>query len=343
MEKGRVTIKDIAKALNISTSTVSRALRDHHEIKEETKNKVIELASKLDYQPNVVSLSLLKRKTNTIGVIVPKMGYHFFSAALEGIEAATLKAGYTVMVCQTNESYEREVQNIRNMAAGRVDGILVSVSGETNKYDHFKQIKNKGIPLVFFDRECEAIRSSNVVANNYAAASKAVEHLITRGCKKIAYLGGPAHLSLSQKRLQGYKDALLKNKLQFNPDWVTHCDVSRDDAKRITLQLLELNDRPDAIFAMSDRLATSAMSVIKQRNLRIPDDIAMIGFNNEPMTDIVSPSLTTISQPEFEIGKKAAEILLKEINLKENEEPDYESYVMETELIVRESSMRKIY
>ncbi|MEM1137075.1 MAG: LacI family DNA-binding transcriptional regulator [Bacteroidota bacterium] len=343
MEKGRVTIKDLAKTLNISTSTVSRALRDHHEIKEETKNRVLALAAELDYQPNAVSLSLLNRKTFTIGVIVPKMGYHFFSAALEGIDAATINAGYTVMVCQTNESYEREVQNIRNMAAGRVDGILVSVSGATDQYDHFKQIKKKGIPLVFFDRECEALESSIVVANNYDAASKAVAHLISRGCKKIAYLGGPEHLSLSKKRLAGYRDTLLKNGLQYNPSWVMHCDVSRNDAMRITAELLELTEKPDAIFAMSDRFATSAMSVIKQKGLRIPEDIALIGFNNEPMTDIVSPSLSTIAQPEFEIGKKAAELLLQEINLKEGEPVNYETVVMETELIIRESSMRKIF
>jgi len=342
MELGRVTIKDLAKALNVSTSTVSRALRDHHEIKEETKQKVLALARELDYQPNAVSLSLLKRKTNTIGVIVPRLGYHFFSAALEGIEAATLKAGYTVMVCQTNESYKREVQNIRNMAAGRVDGILVSVSGETNDYAHFRQVKKKGIPLVFFDRECETLDSPSVVANNYDAACKAVNHLIERGCKKIAYLGGPEHLTLSQVRLAGYKDTLEKYGLAFREELVKYSDVSRDDAKRITKELILMSDRPDAIFAMSDRLATSAMSVINQYKLNIPEEIALVGFNNEPMTDIVSPSLSTVAQPEFEIGKKAAELLLEAINNEEEEIPA-KKIILETELIVRQSSKRKIF
>ena len=342
MELGRVTIKDLAKALNVSTSTVSRALRDHHEIKEETKQKVLALARELDYQPNAVSLSLLKRKTNTIGVIVPRLGYHFFSAALEGIEAATLKAGYTVMVCQTNESYKREVQNIRNMAAGRVDGILVSVSGETNDYAHFRQVKKKGIPLVFFDRECETLDSPSVVANNYDAACKAVDHLIERGCKKIAYLGGPEHLTLSQIRLAGYKDTLEKHGIAFREEMVKYSDVSRDDAKRITKELILMSDRPDAIFAMSDRLATSAMSVINQYKLNIPEEIALVGFNNEPMTDIVSPSLSTVAQPEFEIGKKAAELLLEAINNEEGEIPA-KKIILETELIVRQSSKRKIF
>lgn len=342
MELGRVTIKDLAKALNVSTSTVSRALRDHHEIKEETKQKVLALARELDYQPNAVSLSLLKRKTNTIGVIVPRLGYHFFSAALEGIEAATLKAGYTVMVCQTNESYQREVQNIRNMAAGRVDGILVSVSGETIDYAHFRQVKKKGIPLVFFDRECETLDSPSVVANNYDAACKAVEHLIERGCKKIAYLGGPEHLTLSQIRLAGYKDTLENHGLTFREELVKNSDVSRDDAMRITRELIVMPDRPDAIFAMSDRLATSAMSVIKQYKLNIPEEIALVGFNNEPMTDIVSPSLSTVAQPEFEIGKKAAELLLEAIN-NEVEEVPAKKIIFETELIVRQSSKRKIF
>lgn len=341
MESSRVTIKDLAKALNVSTSTVSRALRDHHEIKEETKQKVLALAKKLDYQPNAVSLSLLKRKTFTIGVIVPKMGYHFFSAALDGIEAATLKAGYTVMVCQTNESYEREVQNIRNMTAGRVDGIIVSVSGETSDFDHFRQIKKKGIPLVFFDRECEVLESPSVVAENYDAACKAVEHLIARGCKKIAYLGGPEHLSLSQKRMQGYKDTLLKHNLPFKKEWVKYSDVSRNSAMENMRELILLEERPDAIFAMSDRLATSAMSVIKQYKINVPEEIALVGFNNEPIADIVSPSLSTIAQPEFEIGKKAAELLLEAIE--NDKEIEHQKIVFETELIVRQSSKRKIF
>ncbi|WP_020528806.1 LacI family DNA-binding transcriptional regulator [Flexithrix dorotheae] len=335
----RITIKDLAKQLKISTSTVSRALRDHHEIKAETKKAVLELAKKLDYQPNEVSLSLLKKKTKMIGVVVPKMGYHFFSAALDGIEAVTQKAGYTVMVCQTNESYEREVQNIRNMAAGRVDGVLVSVSGETKDYEHFRQLQRKGIPLVFFDRECKSIEASRVLVDNYGASCKVVEHLAEMGCKKIAYLGGPHSLALSNTRLQGYKDTLERLGLPIEEKWEVHCDVSRDGARIAAEKLIDQEDIPDAIFAMSDRLATTAMGLLKERNIKIPDDIAVVGFNNEPIAPIMTPSLTSVKQSEFEIGQLAAEILLNEIDSDDELEVPI-SRMIKTELIIRESSKK---
>jgi len=340
MKQGRVTIKDIARELDISTSTVSRALRNHPEIKEATRKAVLELAEKLDYQPNQISLSLLQQRTNTIGVVVPKMGYHFFSEAMEGVDEVALAQGNIVMVCQTNESYEREVQNVRNLAAGRVDGLIVSVSGQTKNYDHFQQLHKRGIPIVFFDRDCEVLNTSKVLVDNEDAAIKVVDHLVEQGCKRIAYLGGPQNLALSNTRLSGYRKGLEKHGIAFEQHYVTYCDFSYEEASKATRQLLEQPNAPDAIFAMSDRLAVAAVQTCKEMGKAVPQDVAIVGFNNEPMVSLIDPPISSVTLPEYEMGHVAAKLLLKEINDEEGKlEP--ETVVLRTELIVRASSLRK--
>ncbi|MDW7695958.1 LacI family DNA-binding transcriptional regulator [Flammeovirgaceae bacterium SG7u.111] len=339
MKKSRITIKDLAKQLNISTSTVSRALRDHPEINPKTKKAVLELAQELDYQPDLVSLSLLQKKTNTIGVIVPKMGYHFFSEVMDGIEEVTSAAGYTVLVCQTNESVDREILNTKQLTARRVDGFLISICGETSNFDHFRYIQKQGIPLVFFDRECEEMDTSKVLADNYNAIRQAVEHLIDEGCKRIAFMAGPEKLSLSNSRLQGYTETLEKHGMSTPKELVTHCDFSEKDTIRATNKLLELDKKPDAIIAMSDRIAYNAMKAIKEKGLRIPEDIAIVGFNDEPVDTLINPPLSSIKLSEYQIGKQAAEILLREIDAEDELTPEIK--MLPTELIVRESSMKK--
>jgi DNA-binding LacI/PurR family transcriptional regulator len=338
MQKHRVTIKDLAKALNISTSTVSRALRDHPEINADTRKAVLELAAAMDYQPNLVSLSLLNQKTNTIGVIVPKMGYHFFSHALDGIESILAPKGYTVMVCQTNERYEKEVDTVNNLAAGRVDGFLISVSGKTSQYGHLDTAKRRGLPVVLFDRTFEGYQSSQVIIDNYKAAKAAVQHLIDIGCRKIAYLGGPETLALSNTRLKGYLDILQEYQLLVDPARIRHCDVSWEGAVAAARTLLEHPERPDAIFAMSDRFAFAVMAVCKQKGFQIPEDVAVIGFNNDAVGELTTPSLSTISQNSFNMGEVAARLLLRELESKEPFQP--ETIILPTELVIRESTMK---
>jgi LacI family transcriptional regulator len=337
----QITIKDIAAKLGISPSTVSRALKDHPDISEATKKAVKELAEQWDYQPNSIALSLRSRKSNIIGVIVPQIVHNFFSTIISGIEDVAYKAGYNVMVCQTNERYEREVADINALVSSRAEGLLVSFSKETRDFDHLEKLQKKGIPLVFFDRICEEMDTSSVIVDDYGGAFRATEHLIEQGCTRIAHLAGPKHLMLSQNRMEGYMEALEKHGLPFREDYVVVCDgMTPDKGIEMTLHLLDLPEPPDGIFANNDMAGLGAIKATKSRGLRIPEDVAIVGYSDWMLTAMSEPSLSMIAQPGYEMGRVAAEILLRQIHT-EPEARDYESRILETELIVRQSSLRK--
>jgi DNA-binding LacI/PurR family transcriptional regulator len=306
------TIKDIARDLNVSVSTVSRALRGMPDVNPQTLKMVLRHAEKVDYQPNMAALSLVKKQTHTIGVIVPNLDY-FCSTAIRGIDEAALEAGYTVMICQSNESYGREV-------------------------DHFKRLLQKEIPIVFFDRTHVDLNASNVVLDNAYGGEQAVQHLIEQGCKKIALLRSHATVSVSSLRENGYRAAHQNAGLAVDESLIVHCDFNQESAYRATQQLLT-RSLPDAIFTVSDRLALGAMLALKERGLRIPEDVAIVGFNDEPIMSLMTPKLSSVAQPAFEMGRRATRLFIEQIHAEGK--PDVETIVLKPQLMIRESSLRK--
>ncbi|MEQ9424634.1 MAG: LacI family DNA-binding transcriptional regulator [Cyclobacteriaceae bacterium] len=335
----QITIKDIAKALSISPSTVSRALKDHPDISKSTKKAVTQLAKELNYEPNYIALSLRKSKTNTIGIIIPEIVHYFFSTIISGIEDVAYNSGYNVIISQSNESFDREVSDTKALLASRVDGFLVSMSKETTDVSHFQDIVNRGIPLVVYDRVSDDLNVSQVVIDDYFGAYKATEHLISIGCKRIAHFQGPLNQTIFRERLRGYKDALKNGGIPFDESLVKDCyEGTLEEAKAHTAALLKLKDRPDGIFSNNDLAAIAAMSVIKKGKLRIPEDIAVVGFSDWQVSSLVDPSLSSVTQPGFEMGQKAAMLFLEQIKDPENHKPRKE--VLKPELIIRDSSRR---
>ncbi|MTI30379.1 LacI family DNA-binding transcriptional regulator [Xanthovirga aplysinae] len=338
MKHGQITIKDIARKLSISPSTVSRALKNHPDISKKTKKKVQELAKELDYRPNSVALSLRSSKTYTIGVIIPEIAHHFFSTVISGIEHIAYKNGYKVVICQSNESYNRELMNTQAMLSSRVDGLLVSLSKETNDYEHLKDIQRRNIPLVFFDRICKELETSRIVIDDFEGAFQAVEHLIQQGCKRIAHLTGPTNLSISMDRLSGYKAALQKYNIPIDEDLVIKTDLNPQSGEENTKKLINLPKPPDGVFAVTDPVALGVLKACKKLNVKVPDEISIIGFAGEPLTELTEPQISTIGQPGFEIGQLAAQEFLRQLEEGENFIP--ETKTLNSKLIVRESSRR---
>ncbi len=304
------TITDIAKKLGISPSTVSRALSDHPDIKTETKMKVKKIAKEFNYKPNPIAQSLKNNRTTIIGVIVPEIKHDFFSSAISGIEDVAYHSGYTIIVCQSNESFEREVINTNALVQQRVAGIVASISQDTKNSGHFQSVIDRGIPLVFFDRVCKDISANKVVIDDCKSAFEAVTYLVNKGYKKIAHFGGPKDLDICLQRLGGYKEALKKAGIPFNKDLVHYGGLHENDGYDAMDCLLKNNVVPDAVFAVNDPVAIGAYQRIREAGLKIPDDIGIVGFSNNKITSMVDPPLTTVDQPSFEMGKKAAEILI---------------------------------
>ena len=341
MKKGRVTIKDIARELNIAPSTVSRALNDHPAIKKETKDAVKALAEALDYQPNLLALNLLQKKSNTIGVIVPEITGHFFSAIITGIQDVIVDSEYNIMICLSNESYEEELTIVKRLSKIQIDGVLVAPSSETKNFDHFRRLQKSGIPVVVFDRDCPGLEADKVLVDDYIGAFQAVEYLIGTGCKKIAHLGGPLNLSTTEQRLQGYLDALEKIKVPINRDYLVHVPgFAHKEAVKATKQLMELQEHPDAIFAYNDKIAISAMHIVKKMGLKIPDEVSVLGFDDEPHSSFITPALSTVWQPVYSMGMLSARILLSHLNNKNNI-LEFRKEVFKPELVIRASSKEK--
>jgi LacI family transcriptional regulator len=336
-----VTLKDIAKRLGLSPSTVSRALRDHPKISPETKKRVIAMANRYHYQPDSIAQSLQNRKTKTIGVIVPQIKQGFFASVINGIEEVAYKAGYLIIVSQSNEEYEREVFNTRAMVANRVAGLLVSLSISTKNIDHFTSLQWRGVPIVFFDRISDEIPASKVVVDDYRGAYKAVSHLIESGYRRIAHLAGPKHLSIGSERRRGYMDALVKAGLPLEADLIVYGGLDDTDGIVGFHKLLNHSNMPDAIFAVNDPVATGAFLSIKECGMNVPRDIGLVGFSNNKISSLLDPPLTTVEQPSYEMGKTAVALLLEQI---EDEERSFEpkTVQLKTQLIIR-SSTRTTY
>ncbi len=315
----QVTIKDIAKMLGISASTVSRALKDHPDISPKTKMMVQAFAEKVNYRPNALALNLRRSKTNTIGIIIPEIVHHFFSSVIAGIDKMAYASGYNVMICQSNEDYHREVIDAQALLDNRVDGVLMSLSKTTFQYDHIRNLINHGIPVVFFDRAPQEIDTDKVLIDDFLGAKIATHHLISIGRKKILHLAGPPHLSIGQRRKDGYINALEENGIPFNPKYVIKCDT-REDVYANAAKILQLANEIDGIFAVNDSTAIAAMQVLLKNDIRIPEHISVIGFGDGPNATITYPPLSTVEQKGTEIGKEAIQLLIKQI---ENEETTY--------------------
>lgn len=337
MKSNQVTIKDLARELGISASTVSRALKDHPDISFETKKAVNELARKLRYKPNAVALSLKNSRTNTIGVIIPEIVHYFFSSVISGIEDVTYEAGYNVMICQSNERYEREVSNSQALLANRVEGALVSISKETHNFEHLHNLEDSDIPLVFFDRIPEGFSSDKVIINDRRAAYQATRHLIETGCRHIAHLAAPQSLDIGRCRLEGYRDALAEAGIPFNPDYVMAAD-SYNLARSATRELMHLSVPPDGIFAVNDLTAIGVMKTLQELEYDIPNDVAVMGFSAGRFSDFTTPTLSSVDQHGYEMGAEATRILLKRIQHPDSEKG--ETVSVATNLIIRESTKK---
>lgn len=342
MKSTNITIKDLAKKLSISASTVSRALKDHPDISIATKKAVNELAKQLNYQPNTIALSLKQSKTNTIGVIIPEIAHFFFSTVVSGIEDIAYSNGYNVIITQSNESYAKEVIDTQALFNSRVDGMLVSVARDTKNYDHFTQLIQREMPFVFFDRVVEGVNACKVIVDDEQGAYEATQHLIEQGYKRIAHLAGPQNLIISQNRLNGYKAAIADNKYMIDDRIIRTCGLGTyEEAEQITNELLDAPLPPDAIFANNDVAAYGAMTAIKKRKMKIPEEIAIVGFSNWRFSGLIEPALSSVTQPGFKMGQEATKLLLKQIEMSDDEQLTTETITLKTNLLVRESSLRK--
>lgn len=338
MEKP-ATIKDIARKLNISISTVSRAIRNASDVNSDTKKAVMALSEELNYQPNRLALGLKQKQTHTIGVIVPNLDY-VLSMMVRGIDEVALEAGYTVMVCQSNESFGRELVNTRRLLESLVDGFIISVSSETKSFEHFKKIQERNIPMVVFDRVTPDLIAPSVRLDNENAGFIATEHLLEQGYKRIAILAGPKNLGISNSRMDGYLNALKKYNIKRDNDLIIHCDFNQEYAFFATQELLAMKKRPDAIFTISDRMAIGAMLAIKQKGFRMPEDIGLVGFNNEPVVSLVTPQISSVDMSSFELGKAAAKLFIETMH--NNEDMNKEEEILKPKLFIRESSQKII-
>lgn len=336
MKSSQVTIKDIARTLGISASTVSRALKNHPDISEETKVAVNELAVRLKYQPNAVALSLRQSRSYTIGVIIPEIVHYFFSSVISGIEDVAYDAGFTVIICQSNEKYDREVANARMLLAHRVDGVLVSVSKETTDYSHLTMLQEGNIPLVFFDRIVPGIAADQVVIDDEEAAYKATMHLIKKGRKRLAHFAGPGNLLIGRDRKNGFLRALRESGLPADPELIIDAD-SFEKAHIAINRLLDAENLPDGIFTTNDLTAIGAIQALKKRGIRIPGQVAIVGFSDGHFSGITEPALTSVDQHGYEMGTIATRILLDRlVNPQENFVP--QTKILIANLIVRGSS-----
>lgn len=332
-----VNLKRLAKQLNLSVSTVSRALRDSYEISQETKQKVLSLANQLNYQPNPYASSLRKQKSKTIAVVVPEIANNFFSLAINGIGSVAQEKGYHVLIYLTHEDLKQESSIVRHLQSGRVDGVLISVSSQTNDISHLVELRKKGLPIVFFDRVCESIETAKITTDDYESGFKATTHLIEQGCRRIAYLLISKNLSIGIKRMQGYLDALRKYNIEADESLIVHGSNDVQENYKLVEKLLRRPDRPQGIFASVEKLAISAYHVCRDLSLNIPADVKIISFSNLETASLLNPSLTTITQPAYDIGREAAAILFKALDKNKIDIPE-EMIVLKSKLMVREST-----
>jgi LacI family transcriptional regulator len=338
MIKRHVSLKDIATELGVSVSTVSRALKNHPDISPQLTAKIQKIANERNYTPNPLAMGLLKAQTKMIGVIIPDIVTHFFASVISGIESVAKEKGYFIVISSSNESAEKEKESVNNLIKSRVEGIIACVSQETNEFCHFKKLKDREFPVVFFDRICEELNVPTVTVNGHNAVKNIIRHFYDNGCKHIAYISGPSHLNISKNRKEGYIEGLHECGLDFQPELLVECNLSAADASLATEKLLSLDNKPDAIFGINDTIAFAAMKVIKKHGLKIPDDIALVGFTDEFHSTVVEPSLTSVTHPTFQMGQEAARLFFNSIEMG----PAYcERVILPTELIIRNSSVKQ--
>ncbi|MBQ9216382.1 MAG: LacI family DNA-binding transcriptional regulator [Prevotella sp.] len=334
--KRRISLKDLAQELGVSIATVSRALRSSPEIGMEMQEKVKALAKKLNYRPNPFAQSLRKEAPRVIGVVVPNLVTHYYAAVLDGIEDEARKAGYSVISANTHEDSEAEVRAIDNFIRLHVEGIIACLSQNTTDYSHFEEIAQMGIPLVFFGRTCLPEKFSCVMANGDVAAQQATQHLIDTGSRRIAFVGGPNHLDMVRRRKHGYLEALRENRIPIERELVACEKIDYDWALEATTKLLRMKNRPDAILAFNDIITFAAFTAIKQQGLRIPDDVALMGFTDDVHACYVTPQMSAIVDQSHEMGKVSCQLLLKNIN------GDLKIYkeIVPQQLVIRETSAK---
>ncbi|TKK67009.1 LacI family transcriptional regulator [Ilyomonas limi] len=336
-------LKDISKALGLSVSTISRALHDSHEISEATKKMVRDYAESINYRPNPIAVSLREKRTRSIGVIIAEIANSFFSQIINGIESVAFIKGYNVIITQSLESYERELNNINFLASHSVDGCLITVSTETSNYDHITKLYKNGFPVVFFDRVVEEIKTHKISIDNFKGAYDATTELIKCGFKRIAMLANAEHLSITQERLAGYKKALTDAGCAVDNSLIKYCrhgGMIYEEVEQSMNEAMQLSNTPDAFFAASDKLTTNFVRYCTAKKIKIPDELGLIGFSNLDLTDLLVPSLSVIRQPAFEMGRIATELLIKTI---EARRPivDFERKILQPELLIRESSKKR--
>ena len=338
--RNKTTIADIARELNTTAATVSRALSNHPRISDETKKSVHQAAYKLNYKRNRIASSLRSGKSHLIGVIIPSAEINFFGSVVHGIESVANSNGYNVLLYQSNESREFEEKGLETFVSARVDGILVSIAKGTHDFSHFREIKNRGVPIVFFDRSNDNLGIDSVVIDDYKGAFEATMHLLMQGYKRVAHISGPAHLKNFNDRIKGYNDALAEFGMPADNSMIYHGNVSIESGKEGMYHFLSLPAPPDAVFAAEDFTALGAIKVLKERNIRIPEEFGVVGFANELFGEHISPSLSTIGQQTIQMGKSALELLLETIDNKDTKGGVRRNIVLEPQFIWRDSSDR---
>ncbi|WP_234734223.1 LacI family DNA-binding transcriptional regulator [Tellurirhabdus bombi] len=339
MEK-EITIYDIAKLLNLSPATVSRALNDHPAINSNTKNIITTAAKEMGYRSNTFASNLRRQRTNTIGVIVPRLNSNFMSYVLAGMEKVANEAGYNLIISQSLESVKKEIANAETMFNSRVDGLLVSLAYDTDSIDHFDKFVRKQIPLLFFDRVAAHKNCTNIIIDNVRAGYEATEHLIEQGCRRIMHVTGNLKRNVYADRLKGYKLALMDHNLVFDDSLLLVTDLSREAGLQAARRIEALDEKPDGLFVTNDLCAVSCMGELKQVGLSIPQDIAVVGFNNDPVSQVVEPKLTTIHYPGQEMGEMAVQCLINHLNGTMSM-TSTNTIVLRSELQIRASSLRK--
>jgi LacI family transcriptional regulator len=336
-----VTIYDIAKKLNISSATVSRALKDDPVVSKKTRKKIYDLAEEMGYRTNNFARSLRNQKTNTIGVIVPKLNSYFMSTVIAGIEKVLNESGYNLIISQSSESAKKEVESAKTMFNNRVDGLLVSLAYDTEDMGHFEPFYKKNIPLLFFDRVAQHEGTTNVTIDNRKAAYEATKHLIDEGNKRIVHITAPIKRNVYVDRLQGYKQALADHHIPFQEEYVLINNLSQETGLEAAEQIARMNPRPDAVFAANDNCAAGCIIGLKKQGLRVPDDIAVVGFNNDPVSTVVEPNLTTINYPGYQMGEAAATSLINHLKGSSLISAT-DTILLRSELVVRDSSVRRL-
>lgn len=334
-----VTIYDLARKLNISIATVSRALKDDPVVSKKTKKKIYDLAQEMGYRSNHFARNLRNQRTETIGVIIPRLNSYFMSTVIAGMEHTANQNGYNLIISQSSESSAKEKASAATMFNNRVDGLLVSLAYDSDDISHFAMFRKKNIPLIFFDRVAEDEDCTNVLIDNQKAAYEATQHLIEQGCKRIVHITASSKRNVYADRLQGYKLALMEHDIKFKKEYVLPSDLSQDAGSEAAEKILKMKPMPDGIFVANDNCAVGCMIALKQAGIRIPEDIAFVGFNNDPVSKVVEPNLTTINYPGYEMGEAAARNLIDHLNGNASLYAT-NKIVLRSELIVRASSRR---